>query len=297
MKNFILLPIVFLLFCNIILAQGIEETFTAKAAITEVMSKAKSEGIGDPVLVGLGLAAGEYVIPGIGTLNPELDLTNGQSSIWLYMVAEKTDITKTINIGVIKFFTGFIPMKIDIDISSIPISYIDPIVVDWMDTDILCQKLNSNTMFSDFVKDNQAIFDFVTLDYEDSAELDGMGNLEQGTYWLLSCSKDNGESIICYTDAVSGATTCFNTTGVDDETSENSFNISPNPATDKLIIEKQNVSVITPNQVFIVDSKGYIIEKYNLEGTTINTINIQNLPNGTYTLIIGNSSKRFVKVN
>jgi hypothetical protein len=297
MKNLILIPIFFMFFNYLSFSQGIEETFTAKEAINEVISRAKAEGLSNPVLVGVGLAPGEYVIPGIGTLNPELDLTNGQSSIWLYMVAEKDDITKNISIGVIKFFSGFLSMKVDIDLSSIPINYIDPIVVDWIDTDVLCNKLNSNKMFAQFVKDNQAIFDFVTLDFEDSDELSGMGNLNPATYWLISCSKDNGESILCYTDAVSGETSCFSTTGVDDEKTEESYTISPNPANDKLIIINESLSHIAQNEAIIVDSKGFIVEKYNLDATNINKINIQYLPNGTYTLIIGNSSKRFVKVN
>jgi hypothetical protein len=297
MKQLIIILFIILSLSNLSFAQGIEETFTAKEAIGDVMDKALSEGLTDPVLIGVGLAPGEYVIPGIGTLNPDLDLTNGQSPIWLYLVAERNNISNTISIAVIKFFSGFIPMAIDIDLSSIPINYIDPIVGDWINTDVLCQKLIENSLFNDFVKDDDAIFDFVTLDYQDSDELNGMGDLKVGPYWLLSCSKDNGESIFCYTDAVSGETTCFDATSVNDEANSNLFAISPNPATDKLIIEQQNSSMITPNQVLIIDSKGYIIDKQNLEDTNTNTINIQNLPNGTYTVIIGNTIKRFVKVN
>lgn len=296
MKQLILIPIIVLLLSNHSFAQGLEEPFTAKEAYSEVISKAKFEGISDPVLVGIGIAPGEYIIPGIGTLNPELDLTNGQSSIWLYIIAEKADINNTISIAVIKLFSGFISMKIDFDLSTIPINYINPLDIDWIDSDVLCQKLNANTIFSDFVKDNQAIFDFVTLDYQDSEELNGMGNLNVGPYWLLGCSKGNGASIVCYTDAVSGSTTCFNETDVNDENNSVSFTIFPNPAKDKLIIENQNLSG-NADEVFIIDSKGYIIEKYKIEDTNINTINIQNLPNGTYTMIIGNGSKRFVKVN
>ncbi len=292
-----IISIFLLLSSHSIFAQGLEEPFTAKEAINEVFTRAKSEGINEPVLVGIGIAPGEYVIPGFGALKSELDMTNGQASIWLYMIAEKTDITNTINIGVIKFFNGFLSMKIDIDLSSIPINYINPIVINWIDTDVLCQKLNSNSIFSGFVKDDQAIFDFVTLDYQDAGELDGMGDLKVGAYWLLSCSKENGESVMCYTNALTGATTCFNLTDVEDETSENSFKVFPNPAKDNLYIENLNLSENIFDKVYIIDSNGYIIDKCNLTDQNINTVNIQNLPNGTYTILIGNSFKRFVKVN
>ena len=78
------------------------------------------------------------------------------------------------------------------------------------------------------------------------------------------------------------------TTGLNNVVLNKTFNVYPNPANGFVIIESENLSGI--NQLIITNSLGQVVIEETINGTSNNRIDVTNLENGIYFMILNSES-------
>lgn len=249
--------------------------YTAEEGLETAIDFTKSDlNFTTPVITAIATSNQEIDVSGI-TVNPGMNLTDGKSEAWVYVILDETT-NETAVIGVVKIFIAFQALDLSNDGGfEIPEFVTEPITDDWIDTDDLVDDLASNQSFQNYIKTNPTAEPQTTALSVNTSNPLYMNNYP---YWINTFGEN--ENFICYTDALTGETDCLILSSVKPiEKVANTF--SPNPATNSISLIYESNEILTSLKIY--DIFGNIV--YHSNEININSIDVSDLANGSYSVV------------
>jgi len=228
---------------------------------------------------------------GTGGDQTTLNIDNGTATIWTLSGKPKDgSTTMRLSLTIYKVASQFSNLRQEIpgDFSGFPV-----VNEDFADSDALAIQIKNSQEFQTFYNSNKDSLAFITFSLGF-----GFGDINQ-MVWSASLIKVNqSDKLACYWDYKTLALIlCSSVSGVEDMEFMN-FDVFPNPASDIISFE---LPYSGNANYFIYNNLGNIVSSSSMNMDNIANINISNLNNGAYNLVIlaGKNvfSKQIIKIN
>jgi len=264
--------------------------FKVKSGLTFATSEAKKT-LANPVLRGIGSVSMELD----GGISLNINVDNGTATTWLFVFQDGDDAEMTASIPVINLpilgYRNALNFGVDASI-------IDGFLVflpntpfptsNWLDSDLMCEKLRDNNIYKNIKSENDTLSPFsLGLGINEFNPLVTIGEM----YWSIVFDPESGTS--CYVHAETGETTCFVFSSIEDANSIFAFDVFPNPTSEILNItldENLSQELLSYD---IIDGTGNLIKSF--ENNSTNSISINELPIGNYFLRYNGSQIKLAK--
>lgn len=213
----------------------------------------------------------------------EVDLLAGKGKIWV-ATAKSNDETDTIPKGLLLMSIAGIISHQDVDASTESTVGMQPLGENWVNSTEVATKIKENEQFVKFINDNEDNFEMVILGLLYNAQF----NTE---VWMTSAMVSEETVGGClYNAASADQIECtFMMTSIQDAVSKMLAAV-PNPAKDMLSIELPEQG---ETEYYIYNEVGNIVksDKSNFGDKLL--LNVNDLPNGVYSILINNAGKTF----
>lgn len=288
-----LLVILFVLMAGSTIYAQIDQAldyFKVKDCLTQVISKAQSDGMTDPKLIYAGAFKRTVTtnIPNLGNVTVKINfkLENGTSNVWLYLLSSQEGSEQRLSpyIAVkVKIF-GYQVVAIPLDTlmnGNLPIDVLSPLTDNnWINSDKMAEIFRNSAEVSNFTGKHEPETMSVGVLNNSSIPLFGAGisiwalTMESGGDFLVCCIENSTQTHLCSDKPLA----------VEEQPQAGELSFYPNPVVDVL-----NVSFgreIPTGRVTLYNLLGNVVimkEFSNAENIGINTAGI---PQGIYSLTI-----------
>ncbi|MBX3042646.1 MAG: T9SS type A sorting domain-containing protein [Candidatus Kapabacteria bacterium] len=291
MKKLIILLTVLLLLTAVDSNAQLLTKFKAKAGYAKAIDFGKSTlNMANPKIQFMGTFNQSIDFNGFD-VTIEIDMNNGSATGWAYVLVDG-DSESSSAVFIVKPIIGdFLTFEIPgLSLDDFDIELGDGVTIDdynWMDSDAMMTRLNTNSDFADFYSQYQPFEQIFVVLFVGLNPL----NMEVEPLWAISMTK--GDIFRnCAVQAVTGDVFCSEIlTSVKDLISNN-IEIYPNPTDDFLIFNNTEFGENTLITVF--DLFGRELIRHNaISGA--NSVDVSKLNPGVYTIRVNNSFSKFVK--
>jgi hypothetical protein len=229
-------------------------------------------------------------VAGAGMDMLTVDLSKGTASNWSFSMISKDGINKTFYTWIV-FKSGgqFVAMQ---DSSTDSTDYGDKFLnnVNWVNSDVIGGKVKGNAEFMNFLNLNKDAMSFKYLILTYSAE----SEFPEGFTWMSIAVTSTEEAAACAYQAETGKNlTCEINGVVGIKEMQKAFaNHFPNPATG---IINFNTNLIGDANIKVFDNFGTLVKSTNLEINNNFQLNLSELSNGFYNVVVTTPNGTFSK--